>query len=111
MNCNRRWRTGRPRTSSRSLRRGYGRRSSTPTTVTRIRWHVSFANWPAWLATRSTGATACTAGSPFDDEPVAASDLSIRSSAACSGAGGHEGGQDVVRMAVEILAGTVVAHG
>ena len=28
-----------------------------------------------------------------------------------SGAGGHEGGKDVVRVAVEVLAGAVVAHG
>ena len=30
--------------------------------------------------------------------------------AAGSGAGGHEGGEDVVRVAVQVLAGSVVAH-
>jgi hypothetical protein len=33
-----------------------------------------------------------------------------RGDAAGSGTGGHEGGEDVVRVAVEVLAGSVVAH-
>jgi hypothetical protein len=39
--------------------------------------------------------------------PVAA----LRERRAGLGAGGHEGGEDVVRVAVEVVAGSVVAHG
>jgi len=48
---------------------------------------------------------------PYSAMQGASRSFWVREARAGSGAGGHEGGEDVVGVAIQVLASSVVAHG